>query len=193
MLNLASETPESWLGATLAALDEVLVDHAHCEKKAAGTALKLLFRYPQHRFMQEPLARLAREELVHFEQVLALLDRRGVDFERQRPSPYGGRLHQLVRGDDPERLVDWLLACALIEARSCERFKLLSEGLRQRDAELAEFYRALLASEARHHQVYVDLAFELADASRVRQRLEQLAAAEAEILCAPRPFARLHT
>ena len=191
MLKLATQTPPSWANGVLSSLDEVLVDHAHCERKAAGSALKLLFRYPHHRFLQEPLSRLAREELVHFEQVLAWLDRRGVPFTRIKPSPYGGRLHAQVRNDDPERLIDWLLISALIEARSCERFQLLADAIP--DPELAAFYRGLLASEARHHGIYVELACQLAAREGVSERLAELALCEAEILEDEAPFARLHT
>jgi tRNA-(ms[2]io[6]A)-hydroxylase len=191
MLNLASATEPRWLDAALADIDTVLVDHAHCEKKAAGAAIRLLFAYPHHRFLQEPLSRLAREELGHFEQVLALLERRGIRYYSQRPSPYGARLHALVRREEPGRAIDVLLVAALIEARSCERMKLLAGALDE--PELAAFYGALLASEARHHRLYVDLACELADESDIQVRLTELAAEEAVILSEPAPFVRLHT
>jgi tRNA-(ms[2]io[6]A)-hydroxylase len=191
MLNLASRTAPGWIERTLASMDEVLLDHAHCEKKAAGTAVQLLFRYPEHSFLLEPLSRLAREELVHFEQVLRLLERRGVPFQRQKPSPYAGRLRREVRAGEPEHLIDTLLCCALIEARSCERFRLLSESAAE--PELASLYRGLLASEARHHGVYLELAGRLAPEAAVRGRLEQLARREAEILAEPAPFPRMHT
>ncbi|HSJ97887.1 MAG TPA: tRNA isopentenyl-2-thiomethyl-A-37 hydroxylase MiaE, partial [Myxococcota bacterium] len=145
MLRLAAPTDPAWTARALAGLDELLLDHAHLEKKAAGTAVTLLFRYPERRALQEPLARLAREELAHFEQVLAHLDRRGVRFRPQRPAPYAGRLHAAVRPDEPGRLLDTLLVAALIEARSCERLGLLAEALPGVDAALAALYRGLLA------------------------------------------------
>lgn len=191
MLNLAADTDERWIEAALADLDAVLLDHAHCEKKAAGAAVKLLFAYPHHGFLQEPVSQLAREELEHFELVLALLARRGIEYCSQRPSPYGARLHALVRSEEPARAIDVLLVAALIEARSCERMKLLAEALE--DHELAEFYKGLLASEARHHRLYVDLARRLASEDEVRARLHELAQSEAEILTEPAPFVRLHT
>jgi tRNA-(ms[2]io[6]A)-hydroxylase len=191
MLNLASHTSPRWTEWALANLEDILVDHAHCEKKAAGAAVKLLFGYPERRFLQEPLSRLAREELGHFEQVLVRLDERGIAFCRQRPSPYGGKLHQLIRRDDPDRLVDLLLIAALIEARSCERLKLLSEALPE--PALASFYEALLAAEARHHQLYVELANQLRPPDEIRERLRELATAEAEIIAAPSHWVRLHT
>lgn len=190
MLNLAAPTDPAWVDCALAGLDELLLDHAHCEKKAAGTAVQLLFRYPHHRFLQEPLSRLAREELVHFEQVLDHLEQRGIRFRAQRPIPYGSRLRELRRGREPERLVDTLLCCALIEARSCERFELLARAVP--DPALSRFYAGLLASEARHHRTYVDLAEELVPRSAVRERLLALAAREADVVASGAPRARMH-
>ncbi len=190
MLHLASDSSASWLPRALAHIDEVLLDHAHCEKKAAGAAVKLLFSYPHHRFLQEPLADLAREELDHFQQVLAHLDSRGVRYETIRPSPYGMALHALVRRDEPERLIDILLISALIEARSCERFRLLADGIE--DASLVAFYQSLLACEARHHGVYVDLASRLAPSDAIEERLGELAAREAVIIEKPCEWVRIH-
>lgn len=190
VLHLASETDAAWLPRACAALDEVLLDHAHCEKKAAGAAIKLLFSYPHHRFLQEPIASLAREELEHFQQVLALLDRRGVRYATLKPSPYGMALHALVRRDEPDRLLDVLLISALIEARSCERFQILAEGVT--DPALAALYGSLLASEARHHGLYHELAGELVPRAVRDARLSKLARAEAEIVARPCEWVRLH-
>lgn len=190
MLHLASQTGPDWLTRAWAAIDEVLLDHAHCEKKAAGAAIKLLFSYPHHRFLQEPLAELAREELEHFQQVLALLDARGIRYATLRPSPYGLALHALVRRDEPDRLLDVLLIAALIEARSCERFQILAEGVP--DPALAALYRSLLACEARHHGLYLELASQLVSRAVRDVRLEALAAAEAEIVARPCDWVRLH-
>jgi tRNA-(ms[2]io[6]A)-hydroxylase len=153
--------------------------------------VQLLFRYPQHAFLQVPLSRLAREELAHFERVLGVLQARGKGLTRQRPSPYGGRLHAFVRRREPEQLLDLLLVSALIEARSCERFRELAAALDE--PELAALYRELLASEARHHQVYVELAEALTSSEQVRVRLAELAQEEAAILREPAPYPRLHT
>jgi tRNA-(ms[2]io[6]A)-hydroxylase len=191
MLNLAAPTEPGWARRALAEPAELLLDHAHCEKKAAGVAVRLLFQYPQHGFLLAPLSRLAREELGHFEQVLGLLDERGIEFRRQRPSPYAGRLKQLVREREPERLIDLLLCCALIEARSCERMQQLGEATD--DGALAVFYRGLHAAEARHHGIYLDLARRLGSAEGVNARLAELAEHEAAILSEPSNLCRMHT
>ena len=194
MLNLAASTDPAWLDRARAHLDDVLLDHAHCEKKAASTALGLIFRYPHHGCLVIPLSRLAREELAHFEEVLGHLRRRGIPFRRQRPSEYAAPLMALIRDREPDCLLDTLLCCCLIEARSCERLRLLAEALDAVDSELAAFYRGLVASEARHHQMYVELAhrLELWDADVIRNRLEHLAEAESDILRRSPDAPRLH-
>jgi tRNA-(ms[2]io[6]A)-hydroxylase len=190
VLSLLHPTPDDWAERVLPELGELLVDHAHCEKKAAGMAVNLIFRYPQRDFLMEPLSRLAREELVHFEQVLVLLRERGEAFRALRPSPYAGRLRRSTRSHEPARLLDTLLCCALIEARSCERFGILAE--RAPDARLRDFYRGLLASEARHHGVYLRLAARLAPDREVSRRLGELAEHEAAVLAETPPLPRMH-
>jgi tRNA 2-(methylsulfanyl)-N6-isopentenyladenosine37 hydroxylase len=190
MLRLASRTEPAWTAHALAHLDEVLLDHAHCEKKAAGAALALLFQYPDQALLQAPLAALAREELAHFEAVLAQLARRGQAFRRQRASPYAGRLRGATAAREPARLVDTLLCAALIEARSCERLGLLGEGIP--DPPLAACYRALHAVEARHHALYVELACRIAAREAVAARLQELAEHEARVLAELPALARLH-
>src|SRR5690606_29530532 len=118
MLNLAAPTRESWAPEALAHLDTLLLDHAHCEKKAASTALGLIFHYQDKTWLMRPLSELAREELEHFELLLTLLAQRGIPFGPLQPSPYAAALHKAVRRTQPEKLVDTLLCCALIEARS---------------------------------------------------------------------------
>jgi tRNA-(ms[2]io[6]A)-hydroxylase len=187
---LAAPSDPEWTRGALAEIDEVLIDHAHCEKKAAGMAVRLIFRYPEHGFLLAPLSRLAREELQHFEQVLGILERRGIAMKFQRPSPYAGQLRRDLRTHEPARLIDTLLCCALIEIRSCERFELLAEGVD--DPELAALWKGLVASEARHHRVYVDLACQLADEDDVRSRLGELARREAEIVSGASFLPRMH-
>lgn len=191
MLHLASETDPAWVEAALAALDEVLLDHAHCERKAAGLAVRLMFRYPEHGFLHEPLSRLAREELAHYEEVIRAIEARGGALRRQKPSAYAGRLSREVRSREPERLVDTLLVAALIEARSCERFEKLAAAVG--DPALARLYRGLLACEARHHNVYLDLARRCAEPEAVRARLRELAQHEAGILTGRSSQVRMHS
>jgi tRNA-(ms[2]io[6]A)-hydroxylase len=190
MLSLASRTPPAWAERALADLPELLVDHAHCEKRAAGMALGLISRYPDRTALLAPLARVAREELEHFERMLSLLAARGIAFRPQEPAPYARRLLGWARTAEPGRLVDTLLACATIEARSCERFRRLAEATG--DAELGAFYRELQACEARHHALYVELACGVAPAAAVRARLEALLAHEAEVIGEPSPLVRMH-
>lgn len=191
MLHLAAPTRDSWLPEALDHLDVILLDHAHCEKKAASTAINLIFRYIERPELMRPLSELAREELEHFELMLTHLAERGIDFRRIEPSAYAGRLMKAARKDEPHRLLDTLLCCALIEARSCERMKLLAEHLP--DATLAALYASLLASEARHHHGYVDLATRLFGREAARGRLRELAAHEADVLRQPSPVVRLHS
>jgi tRNA-(ms[2]io[6]A)-hydroxylase len=190
MLALAAATDPAWAGLALTRLDELLVDHAHCEKKAAGTAVQLLFRYPQQAGLLTPLSQLAREELMHFEQVLALLAERGLAFGRHRPGPYAGRLRELERTHEPARLLDTLLCCALIEARSCERFGLLAQAAPE--PSLGQFWTRLLEAEARHHGLYLTLARSLAPEASVAERLRELAAHEASVLADARFTGHLH-
>ena len=191
MLRLAAPTDPAWLVRALGEFDEVMLDHAHLEKKAAGAAVTLLFRYPERRELQEPLAHLAREELAHFAAALGQLARRGVAFRRQRAGGYAGRLHRVVRPAEPGRLLDTLLVASLIEARSCERLGLLAAALRGRDDELAAFYAGLLASEARHHAAYVELALSMFPEDEVRRRLDDVARHEADAIAGLRE-PRLH-
>jgi tRNA-(ms[2]io[6]A)-hydroxylase len=136
---------------------------------------------------------IIEEELEHFEMVWALLDRRGIAFRRLPSGPYGRQLNALVRAGEPQRAVDRLLIASLIEARSCERFRLLSEHVRGRDPELADFYAGLFESEARHHTTYVQLAQRFQSRDQVRERLDQLSAKESEILAEGSPLPRMHS
>jgi tRNA 2-(methylsulfanyl)-N6-isopentenyladenosine37 hydroxylase len=191
MLALHEATPQSWVDAANGDVATILVDHAHCEKKAASTALNLIFRYQDHVELMAPLSALAREELLHFEQVLAVLQARGIAFVPLEPAPYASRLYAAVRREEPWRRLDTLLACALIEARSCERMKLLSEHLD--DPELRALYAGLLASEARHFTGYVELADAAFGRNVARERLRELALHEAAVLREPSPALRMHS
>jgi tRNA 2-(methylsulfanyl)-N6-isopentenyladenosine37 hydroxylase len=191
MLHLQAPTDASWLAQVDSNLEEVLIDHAHCEKKAAGTALNLIFHYVEDIELCRAMTEIVNEELEHFHMVIDLLARRGIRFRRLKPSQYGSRLHALVRKSEPERAVDRLLVAGLIEARSCERFQALAGHVK--DPELADFYRSLFESEARHHSTYTRLAKHFASEEVVEKRLAELYAAEAEIMSQREPYARMHS
>ena len=152
---LYCSTPQAWIDAVAADLPTLLIDHANCEKKAASTALNLIFRYVDKPELSMKLSKLAREELRHFEQVLTLLQKRNIDFEHVSASRYAAELRKGVRTSEPYRLVDMMIVSAIVEARSCERFEAVIPVL---DEELAQFYTSLLKSEARHFQVYLNFA-----------------------------------
>ena len=156
MLNLHTPTPARWLDLVSGHLDELLIDHAHCEKKAAGVAMNLMFAYVEEREICQAMTEIVQEELSHFHMVLDILERRGIRFRRIRPGKYGEKLHALANKLEPMRAVDRMLIAGLIEARSCERFGLLRDHLP--DAELATFFGSLFESEARHHSTYIRLA-----------------------------------
>jgi tRNA-(ms[2]io[6]A)-hydroxylase len=191
MLHLQSESQSRWLKQVQGNLREILIDHAHCEYKAAATAMSLIGAYVDCEELTREMAVIVQEELEHFHMVLDLLKRRNIRFRRLRPGDYGKRLNAMVRSDEPNRAVDRLLVAGLIEARSCERFKLLREHID--DKELADFYGSLFESEARHHTTYVRLAKLFQDAEMVRLRLEELSAAESEIIAEGHPLARMHS
>lgn len=176
---LGCATPGAWLSWAGENPGILLVDHANCEKKAAATALNLMYRYVDQPRLLHKLSRLAREELRHFEQVLALMQRRGVAYPQLSAARYAGDLRRAVRGREPERLLDTLLIGALIEARSCERFAALVPVV---DEELAAFYQSLLKSEARHFQDYLGLATGLAPTQAVQMRLAELRELEASLV-----------
>ncbi len=191
MLHLQSETDARWLAQVDAHLDEVLIDHAHCEKKAAGTALNLIFHYVEHAELCREMTEIVNEELEHFHMVLDLLAKRGVPFRRLKPSQYGRKLNDLVSKQEPQRAVDRLLVAGLIEARSCERFHALAEHVD--DQELADFYGGLFESEARHHTTYTRLARHYGSEEAVAARLDELAAAEAAIISVGEELPRMHS
>jgi tRNA 2-(methylsulfanyl)-N6-isopentenyladenosine37 hydroxylase len=191
MLHLTSDTSTRWWEQVRQHIPILLIDHAHCEKKAAGTAMNLLFAYVERVELMRELSEIVREELEHFEQVLDLCKRRGIRFRKLPPCGYGAKLHDLARKGEPERAVDRLLIAGLIEARSCERFDLLRQWID--DPELAAFYGSLFESEARHHSTYVRLAKHFAPEDAVLKRLDELAAAEAAIIQTGDPLPRMHS
>ena len=191
MLSLQSETSERWLQQVDENLDEILIDHAHCEKKAAGTAMSLISAYVDRPDLTHEMVIIVNEELEHFEMVLELLKERGIRFRRLKACGYGRQLNDLIDKQEPRRAVDRLLIAGLIEARSCERFDLLRQHVQ--DPQLSEFYGSLFESEARHHSTYVRLARTFASDEMVEQRLDELARAEAELIADGDPLPRMHS
>lgn len=186
---LPCRTPQQWIDNALAHQDLMLIDHAHCEKKAASTALSLMYRYVDNTDLLNKMSRLAREELRHFEQVLAIMKKRGVTYDHLTPARYAAGLRQEVRSEDPDRLVDVLIVGAIIEARSCERFAALAPHL---DDKLADFYNSLLKSEARHYQDYLKLA-EQANGGPVDDRVRAFLDIEQRLITEPDTEFRFHS
>ena len=152
---LLCETPQAWIDNAINNIPLLLIDHANCEKKAASTALNIMYRYVDDYELLNKMSRLAREELRHFEQVIALMKKRGLKYAQIEAARYAGHLRKTLRSSEPGKLIDTLIAGAIIEARSCERFAMLAPHL---DAELQTFYLSLLKSEARHYEDYLSLA-----------------------------------
>ncbi|GAB4218020.1 MAG: tRNA isopentenyl-2-thiomethyl-A-37 hydroxylase MiaE [Synechococcales cyanobacterium] len=196
-LTLAAPTSPLWLDHALVNLDLILLDHANCEKKAAGNALSLMFRYPTHTDLVAALSPLAREELQHFEKVQRQIQRLGIPVKKLTAAPYATRCSQHMCKQDPDALLDALVMAAIIEARSHERLALLGEHCP--DLELRQFYQWLAEAESRHWRLYVDLAELYFPPERVQQRLDDLTHREAEVLAAtyqpdqPYPPARIHS
>ncbi len=189
---LHAPTPRAWCEHAAREWRTLLVDHANCEKKAASTALALMFAYPEDRPLSLAMARLAREELRHFEQVQKLMQRLDVPMQRLAPGRYAGALRARLAPAEPQRKLDLLLSGALIEARSCERFEALGPLLHE---PLAEFYAALAQSERRHASLYLDLAEAAAPQTQatLQARLAELAAVEAQLIAEPDAQFRFHS
>lgn len=177
---LQQPSNSAWIEQAIANLDTILLDHSHCERKAAGGAINLMFRYPSHHKLVRQLTAIAREELEHFEQVNQWLDKRGIALAPLNSPPYFSKLKSQISHHEPDRLVDSLLVSAIIEARSHERLGLIGEYCY--DPELAKFYRGLMASEARHYGIYWVLALQYSDRATVERRLHELAEFESSIL-----------
>lgn len=184
-------TSQAWIEQAIANIDTILLDHSHCERKAAGVALNLMFRYPSSTKLIKKLTAIAREELEHFDQVNQWLERRNIPLAPLNSPPYGAALNSKVRRNEPERMLDLLLVYCLIEARSHERLGLLADYCPE--PELAKFYRSLMASEARHYGIYWVLATTYFEQEKVEKRLEELAIFESEILSNLHPEPRIHS
>lgn len=201
---LPCETPDAWIEVALENPQILLVDHANCELKAAQSAQALIWKYgsaPQDGFeprkgfyvasfdLLNKMSKLAREELRHFEQVLAIMKQRGVAYTQLTAARYAAELRKLIRTQEPDRLVDTLIIGGFIEARSCERFAKLAPHL---DPELEKFYISLLKSEARHFRDYLGLAKKVAG-SDITDRIELVAAKEKELIESPDQEFRFHS
>ena len=180
MLCLKTPSRPRWIENASVDLQKIMVDHAHCEKKAANNGMALINRYPDRERLVREMFDLIEEEMEHFRYVYDMILERGGTLTRDRGDSYAQQLHKLIRKNEPERMLDHLLVAALIEARSCERFRILSEHIP--DTELAEFYRSLLASEAGHYRIFCDIAREYFPAEVVAARLDELATLEADIV-----------
>lgn len=187
---LPCPTPEAWVRAALAQQDILLLDHRNCELKAAATAMSLIARYGQDAELSAALSKLAREELVHHEQVLRWLKRRDVALRPLTASRYASGLRAAVRTHEPAKLVDTLIVGAFIEARSCERFAALAPHL---DEELATFYTGLLQSEGRHYQGYLRFAHRFGEPRDVERSIQRIRQVEQGLIESPDPEFRFHS
>ncbi len=186
---LQCRTPEAWLDAAMDNLPVLLVDHANCEKKAAATAMNLMYRYINRPELLKKMSQLAREELLHFEQVLALMQDKGIAYGPLSASRYAAGLREEARHHEPAKLVDLLIIGAFVEARSCERFGALAPRL---EPSIQKFYRALLKSEQRHFEDYLALA-QLYSDEDISERIAFFAAREAVLITAPDSQFRFHS
>ncbi len=179
-MKLKEPTSPKWLPHALAHFDEVLIDHAHCEKKAAANALSLLQVYPDVPGLPAQMARLAREESAHLAKVLSVMEERGLQLGRDGGDPYAKGLQELMRHGSRERRLDRLLVAGVIESRSHERLQLLAEGLS--DPKLRRLYAELARSEDGHQKLFVRLAKNVEDDEAVEARLDELLVAESALV-----------
>jgi tRNA-(ms[2]io[6]A)-hydroxylase len=182
MLGLKLPTDPRWANIAEKNVDEILTDHAFCEQKAASYAISLIVTYPEYPELVEAMSALAREEMGHFQMVHKRIQDRGLTLGRERKDEYVHRINQFFEktGDRKERLIQRLLIAALIEARSCERFKVLSENIE--DQELAEFYRNLMVSEANHYTMFLKFARQYSERNQVDEKWNALLEFEAEVM-----------
>ena len=186
---LACETPDRWVETALQHQDIMLIDHANCEKKAASTALNMIYRYVDKFDLLNKMSRLAREEMRHFEQVIAIMKKRDIAYIQLSSARYAAGMRQGLRTHEPEKLIDSLIIGAFIEARSCERFAKLAPHL---DDELKDFYLSLLKSESRHFMDYLDLAEKYASSS-INDRIAYYAELEKNLIESPDQEFRFHS
>jgi len=186
---LYCRTPDSWIEEAVKQLEIILNDHAANELKAAQSAMTLIARNPLKQDVLNKMSRLAREELVHFEQVLKIMKKRGIKLQTLKASSYAAKMFKHMRKSQDDALTDTLILGAIIEARSCERFEKLAPHL---DADLEKFYISLLKSEARHYQDYLDLA-QTYSKEPIEERVDFFLALEKEAILSPDPLFRFHS
>ncbi|MFI8620797.1 MAG: tRNA isopentenyl-2-thiomethyl-A-37 hydroxylase MiaE [Marinomonas sp.] len=186
---LPCQSPEAWVNWAIENQTLLLNDHAHCEKKAASTAMSLMYRYVDRDNLLHKMSRLAREELLHFEQVHKIMRKRGVAYDHLTASRYADGLRKHIRTHEPARLVDTMIVGAFVEARSCERFAALAPHL---DEELSKFYISLLKSEARHFEDYLALATEYAG-EPIDERIAFFRDLEEKLILEPDTDFRMHS
>ena len=187
---LGARTSQAWVDAAMNNLPLIIQDHANCEKKAAGTAMNLIFRYEFSYDLQRKLAQLIREEMLHYEQVLGIMNERGQEWEYLSAGRYAKGMLKHKRTYEPAAMIDVLIIGAFIEARSCERFAALAEVIN--DARLAKYYRYLLKSESRHFEDYLALAQSLS-ADNIDERVAFFKEVEAELIVTPDTELRFHS
>ena len=187
---LGARTSQAWVNAAMNNLPLIIQDHANCEKKAAGTAMNLIFRYEFSYDLQRKLAQLIREEMLHYEQVLGIMNERGQEWEYLSAGRYAKGMLKHKRTYEPAAMIDVLIIGAFIEARSCERFAALAEVIN--DARLAKYYRYLLKSESRHFEDYLALAQSLS-ADNIDERVAFFKEVEAELIVTPDTELRFHS
>jgi len=182
MLGLKLPTDPRWINLAEKSLEEILTDHAYCEQKAASTCIALIQYYPEKTYLLDRLAPVVIEEWTHFRMVIDELKKRNLSLGRQRKDEYVHALMDFVSkgGKQEERFLDRMLIAALIEARSCERFRLLSEGIN--DTDLREFYRKLMIAEAQHYTMFLDIAQKYVAREKVKARWEEWLKYEAEVM-----------
>ena len=192
MLGLKLPTDPRWVNIAEKNIEEILTDHAYCEQKAASQAISLIIGYPEKSDLVDKMTALAREEMGHFQMVHNRIVQRGFVLGRERRDEYVNELHTYFPkgGDREERLAQKLLLCALIEARSCERFKVLSENIE--DEELSSFYHTLMISEANHYTMFITLARKYFDREKVDEMWEGLLTFEAEVISKLGNTERIH-
>ena len=187
---LKTPTPDAWVSYALGDLTTLLVDHANCEYKAAATGMSLITKYKHLPRLKRLMARLVREEMLHYEQVLVFMDRMGIEFRSLSASRYARTLRESVRTNEDDRLVDLLIVGAIVEARSCERFAALWPHL---PTPLGRYYKSLLRSEGRHYQDYLALAQENSDEESVDARLEHFLRIDEQLIVSPDQEFRFHS